>query len=73
MGYDPPGLEQRPDEKDLIGFRSLMPQEEKKPGLVSRILKLPFKLLALPVKALAAVLRFPAKLFRRSGGGDSDG
>ncbi len=67
MSYDPPGLDELPDDAHLLGFGTLMPPEEKKPSLVARILKLPLQLLALPFKVVAAVVTFPARLFRRAG------
>ena len=66
MGYDPPGLEQKPDERDLIGFGSLMPPVEKKPGPIGRLIRLPFKILALPFKLIMGLLRLPMRLFGRS-------
>ncbi len=68
MGYDPPGLESRPDDTLLAGFSSLMPQTPKKPSLVGRAFRLPFKILGLPIKAVRAVVRAPARLlgFRRA-------
>jgi hypothetical protein len=47
-----------------------MPPVEKKPGVVKRIVSLPFKILALPIKLVRAVLRIPGRLFgrRRSDG-----
>lgn len=62
MGYDPPGLQSRPDDTLLAGFSSLMPQTPKKPSLVSRALRLPFKILSLPIKAVGAIVRAPARL-----------
>lgn len=67
MSYDPPGLDELPDDAHLMGFGSLMPPEEKKPSLVVRILKLPLKVLAWPFRIVAAIVTFPARLFRRGG------
>ena len=73
MGYDPPGLEHRPDDKDLIGFGSLMPAPEKKPGVVGRVLRLPGKILALPFRLIRAILRLPLRLFGRGQANDGSG
>ena len=67
MSYDPPGLDELPDDAHLLGFGSLMPPEEKKPSLIIRILQLPLKIVALPFKLVAAIVSFPARLFRRNG------
>ena len=67
MSYDPPGLDELPDDAHLLGFGSLMPPPEKKPSLIARIIKLPLKVLAWPFKLVAAVITFPARLFRRAG------
>jgi hypothetical protein len=66
MGYDPPGLDHRPEDRALIGFGSLMPQPDNKRGLVRRVVTLPLKIVALPLKAVGAVLRLPGRLFRRT-------
>ncbi len=63
MSYDPPGLYEKPDEASLMGFRSLMPPPEKKPSKVAKVAKAPVKLVALPFKAIRAVVTFPARLF----------
>ncbi len=76
MPYDPPGLSRKPPEQALVGFESLMPEEEKekKSGLIGRIVKLPFKIIALPLKAVAWVLRLPMRVFRRGkSSDDADG
>jgi hypothetical protein len=65
MGHTPPGLESTPDDRSLAGFGSLMPSAEKKPGIISRIVKLPFKIAALPFRLVKAILGFPARLFAR--------
>ena len=65
MSFEGPGLTDKPEPGKLLGFESLMPPVEKKPGLVKRVLAVPLKLIALPFKAVGAVLRLPARLFRR--------
>ncbi len=61
MGFNPPGLEHAPDDTRLAAFRSLMPKTDPKPSVLSRLLRAPFKLLALPFRTVRAVLRLPAR------------
>ena len=63
MPFDPPGLFEEPDDASLVGFRSLMPPVEKKPSKAAALAKAPIRVLALPFKLLAAILRIPGKLF----------
>ena len=63
MGYDPPGLHSRPEDTLLAGFSSLMPQTPKKRSLIARAVRLPFLALGLPLKAIRAVVKAPARLF----------
>jgi len=62
MGFEAPGLEERPDDSALMGYRSLMPAPEKKPSLIGRIVRLPGKIIALPFKLVWGVLRLPLRL-----------
>ncbi len=73
MPYEPPGLTRKPAEEALVGFESLMPEEEndQKRGLLGRIVRLPFKIIALPLKAIAWILRLPVRALRRNKSGDA--
>jgi hypothetical protein len=65
-----PGLTYEPPPEALTGFGSLMPPPPpKKPGPLVRLLKLPFKLIALPFKLVGRILSFPFRLF---GSGNDD-
>ena len=64
MGYKPPGLTERPDDRALAGFSSLMPTRQ--PGIISRVLKAPAVVLALPFKLVRGVLRLPRRVFGRN-------
>ena len=50
---------------ELMGFDSLYTPPPKKPGLIGTILRLPFRLVALPLRALRFVLGLPVRLVRR--------
>jgi hypothetical protein len=59
-----PGLTYEPPPDALTGFRSLMPPPPpKQPNALVRLLKLPFKLIALPFKLVGRILTFPFRLF----------
>lgn len=62
MGFDPPGLEHKPDNATLAGFGSLMPKTDPQPGLISRLVRIPFKLIGLPFRVARAVLRIPLRI-----------
>ncbi len=69
MGYDPPGLEQRPDDATLAGFGSLMGgANTPAPGFVKTAIALPFQLLKLVLSLPMRLLRLPGRLFKRGGG-----
>lgn len=71
MGYDPPGLERKPDDTTLAGFGSLMGEtNEPVPGLVKTVVRLPFQILKLIAKIPVAIVKAPFRLFgRRSSDG----
>lgn len=71
MGYDPPGLEHRPDDTTLAGFDSLMGQtNEPVPGLVKTVIGIPFRVLKLLARIPVAIVKAPFRLLGRRG---SDG
>ena len=70
MPFDGPGLDYQPDDDALVGFQSLMPEPEKKPNPIVAVLKVPLKILALPLRLLRALVRLPARLFSRSSSED---
>ena len=66
MGYDPPGLEDRPDDATLAGFGSLMGgTNSPAPGFVKTAITLPFQLLKLALSLPVRLLRLPGRLFGR--------
>ena len=68
-----PGLDYEPSADALTGFRSLMPPPPpRKPSTLGRIVKAPFKVVALPFKAVAKILGAPLRLFGRSAKTQSD-
>lgn len=67
-----PGLSYEPPPEALTGFGSLMPPPPpKKPGPLVRLLKLPFKLIALPFKLVGRILSFPFRMFGSSNDDDA--
>ena len=71
MGYDPPGLEKKPDDTTLAGFGSLMGDaNEPVPGFAKTVIALPFQLLKLLARIPVAIVKAP---FRLLGGKRSDG
>ncbi len=71
MGYDPPGLEERPDDATLAGFGSLMGQANAPaPGFLKTAVSLPFELVKFLLSIPLKLLRLPGRLFGR---GDSEG
>ena len=71
MGYDPPGLEQKPDDTTLAGFGSLMGSaNEPVPGFVKTVIGLPFQIVKLIAKIPVAIVKAPFRLLgRRSSDG----
>ena len=68
MGYDPPGLEQKPDDTTLAGFGSLMGEaNEPVPGFVKTAISLPFQLLKLLARIPVAIVKAPFRLLGRRG------
>ena len=68
MGYDPPGLESKPDDTTLAGFGSLMGQtNEPVPGFAKTVMRLPFQALKLLAKIPVAVVKAPFRLLGRRG------
>lgn len=71
MGYDPPGLESKPDDTTLAGFGSLMGEtNEPVPGLVKTVLLLPVRAVKFLLKLPILLIKAPFRLFgrRRSDG-----
>jgi hypothetical protein len=67
-----PGLTYEPPADALTGFASLMPPPPpKKPNALVRLLKLPFRLVALPFRIAGRILAFPFRIFRRNDGADA--
>ena len=66
MPFPGPGLDHRPDDEQLLGFASLMP-DNKRPGLLSRVLRAPRRLVALPARALRTLVRLPGRILGRRG------
>lgn len=66
MNFKGPGIEHQPSDERLLRFGTLLPEPEKKPNPVVRLLTLPFRLLlrliALPFKLIGRALSWP---FRR--------
>jgi len=66
MGFDPPGLDAQPDEKTLLGFASLMPIQESRPGVLRRLLRVPARVLTAPLRATGWFLGLPRRLVGRA-------
>ncbi|MEM7286309.1 MAG: hypothetical protein AAF480_08165 [Actinomycetota bacterium] len=68
MGYDPPGLEQKPDDTRLAGFGSLMDEaNEPVPGFVKTVIGLPFQIVKAIARIPVAIVKAPFRLRGRSG------
>ena len=66
MGYDPPGLEERPDDATLAGFGSLMGEANTPPpGFLKTAITLPIQLVKLLLSIPLRLLRLPGRLLRR--------
>ncbi len=67
MGYDPPGLESKPDDTTLAGFGSLMGDANSPPpGFVKTVAMLPVQIVKLLLRIPIGILKLPLRLFRRS-------
>ena len=70
MGYNPPGLTERPDDRALAGFASLMPTPLDKPGVLRRVIKAPLVVIGLPFRLARGALGLPRRVLCRSRGGN---
>lgn len=73
MGYDPPGLEQRPDDGALFGFGSLAGDTNSPPpGLVKTVMMLPVQLLKVLIRVPVAIVKAPFRLLGKIFGRSKD-